>query len=69
MSRKKSKKTVDETVEVEKKPLDGGTSEDSIDSTSSSTINSTTKVLKNQQKSSNKRAERTKLLQSAMLVD
>lgn len=44
--RKKSKKT-EETVE--KKPLDGGTSKDSIDSTSSSTINSTTKVLKNQE--------------------
>lgn len=46
MSRKKSKKTVDETVEVEKKPVDGGTSKDSVDSTYSSTINSTTKVLK-----------------------
>lgn len=60
MSRKKSKKTVDETVEVEKKPVDAGTPKDSVDSTYSSTINSTTKVLKNQQKSSNERAERTK---------
>lgn len=46
---KKSKKTVDEAVEVEKKPVDGGTPKDSVDSTYSSTINSTTKTLENQQ--------------------
>lgn len=45
------------TEEVEKKPLDGGTSEDSIDSTNSSTINSTTKMLKNQQKSDEARTK------------
>lgn len=44
---KKSKEPKEKTVE--KKPLDGGTPKDSIDSTNSSTINSTTKVLKNQQ--------------------
>lgn len=47
MSRK-SKKT-EEVEVVEKKPLDGGTSEDSIDSSTSSTINSTTETLRNQQ--------------------
>lgn len=46
---KKSKKTVDEAVEVEKKPDDGGTPKDSVDSTYSSTINSTTNPLENQQ--------------------
>lgn len=48
MSRK-SKKTVDEAVEVEKKPVDVPLSKDSVDSTYSSTINSTTKTLENQQ--------------------
>lgn len=48
MSRK-SKKTVDEAVEVEKKPVDVPPSKDSVDSTYSSTINSTTKTLENQQ--------------------
>lgn len=46
MSRK-SKKTKEKTVE--KKPIDGGTPKDSVDSTSSSTINSTTETLRNQQ--------------------
>lgn len=45
---KKSKKT-EEVEVVEKKPVDGGTPKDSIDSTNSSTINSTTKTLENQQ--------------------
>lgn len=52
MNRRKSKKT-EETVE--KKPVDGGTSKDSVDSTYSSTINSTTKVLKNQRKKKDER--------------
>lgn len=48
MSRK-SKKTVDEAVEVEKKPVDVPPSKDSVDSSALSTINSTTEMLKNQQ--------------------
>lgn len=48
MSRK-SKKT-EEVEVVEKKPSDGGTPKDSVDSTYSSTINSSTKTLRNQQK-------------------
>lgn len=48
---RKSKKAENE---VEKKPSDGGTSEDQIDSTNS-TINSTTKVLKNQHKKKDER--------------
>lgn len=47
MSRK-SKKT-EEVEVVEKKPVDVPPSKDSVDSTYSSTINSTTKVLENQQ--------------------
>lgn len=50
MNRRKSKKT-EEIKVIEKKPSDGGTSKDSVDSTYSSTINSTTKVLKNQDNS------------------
>lgn len=51
MSRKKSNKTAEAVEVVEKKPSDGGTSERLIDKSSSSTINSTTKVLKNQDNS------------------
>lgn len=52
MNRRKSKKT-EETVE--KKPSDVPPSEDQIDSTHSSTINSTTKMLKNQQEKKDER--------------